>query len=388
MHQVKKKIKKNNLIFIERCDRIIKTNKQTKKLQHVIRYLNESSNPVESLKQAFSLTHEEIKTKNISGGTTALISLFLGDKCYIANLGDSRAVLWHSNGDITKRISTDHKPHLPEEEQRVTSQGGFVTKQSNRNGQIISRVNGLLAVSRALGDTFLDKYVSHDPEVHVVELKENEHSVLILACDGLWDVVSDEEATKLISDMDNPEQAAITLRNTALSKGSTDNISVVVIFIPPLSKPSPPGGVNQNQDNSHKKKETKASTAATPASPKSVKHPTEENSQQSTESQSSSGPTHQHQTQSDESEPIPSPTDKQQPHSQPSQPSPPQQQQQQQQQSQPKPNQQNQNASSHHRQSHSSSLSENAIWKSVVPVIVGASAVVIGLASYVLVAKK
>lgn len=80
-------------------------------------------------------------------------------------MGDSRAVLSANNGEITKRISTDHKPHLPEEEQRVTAQGGFVTKQSNRNGQTISRVNGLLAVSRALGDVFLDKFVSHEPDI-------------------------------------------------------------------------------------------------------------------------------------------------------------------------------------------------------------------------------
>jgi hypothetical protein len=96
-------------------------------------------------------------------------------------------------------------------------------------------VNGLLAVSRALGDTFLDKFVSHEPDLHEVNLHETEQSVLILACDGLWDVVKDEDATELIADIDNPEQAALTLRNTALSKGSTDNISVVVIFIPSLT---------------------------------------------------------------------------------------------------------------------------------------------------------
>jgi len=83
----------------------------------------------------------------------------------------------------------------------------------------------------------------------------DEQNVLILACDGLWDVVSDEEATKLIADMDSPEQAAITLRNTALSKGSTDNISVVVVFIPPLKN-------NNNNNNNNNNVPTKSSSGS------------------------------------------------------------------------------------------------------------------------------
>jgi serine/threonine protein phosphatase PrpC len=88
----------------------------------VIRYLDETNNPKESLRRAFFTTHDEIKKQNINGGTTALISLFLRDKCYVANLGDSRAVLWQGKEKLTTRVSNDHKPHLPEEEQRVMSQ--------------------------------------------------------------------------------------------------------------------------------------------------------------------------------------------------------------------------------------------------------------------------
>lgn len=154
---------------------------------------------------------------------------------YIANAGDSRAVLLRDN--TTVRVTVDHKPDIPEEQVRIEKSGGVVTKVTNKQGKTISRVNGMLAVSRALGDIFLQPYVTSEPEVFQFELNNN-NKVLILACDGVWDVLSDEETTEIASSEVNPEMAAVKIRDAALAKGSADNISVIVVRFPPVVGPA------------------------------------------------------------------------------------------------------------------------------------------------------
>jgi len=72
--------------------------------------------------------------------------------------------------------------------------------------------------------------------------------VLILACDGLWDVLNDDETTAIAIEEENPEDAAIRLRDTALSKGSADNISAIVLRFPPSAN----SGKNLNIEPSPK----------------------------------------------------------------------------------------------------------------------------------------
>lgn len=98
---------------------------------------------------------------------------------------------------------------------------------SHRLGDI-PRVEGDLAVTRALGDWTLKKYVINDPHLQEVDLQPG-HESLILACDGVWDVISDQEAIDLIKNIDNPQQASELLKDEALKRGSTDNISVIVV---------------------------------------------------------------------------------------------------------------------------------------------------------------
>jgi len=122
----------------------------------------------------------------------------------------------------------DHKPDHPEEEKRIVSKGGVVTKQTNKLGKTISRVNGMLAVSRALGDGFLSPYVTPEPQVDSFDIGSKD-DVLVLACDGVWDVIDNDTAVGIAGSEDNPEQAALKLRDTATAKQSTDNISAVII---------------------------------------------------------------------------------------------------------------------------------------------------------------
>lgn len=172
----------------------------------------------------------------IFSGCTAVVALHRRERrqganvrvLYTANVGDSRAVLLR--GDTAIRLSYDHKGSDVLEQQRVKDSGGFIFND---------RVNGLLAITRALGDSEMKDYIAGRPYTTETVLKEGEDRLLILACDGLWDVCSDQEACQLIRDVEDPQAAAQMLVEYALKNGSFDNLSVLVVRFR-HSSPSPP----------------------------------------------------------------------------------------------------------------------------------------------------
>eukprot|EP00595_Chromulina_sp_UTEXLB2642_P003537 CAMPEP_0196765438 /NCGR_PEP_ID=MMETSP1095-20130614/8835_1 /TAXON_ID=96789 ORGANISM="Chromulina nebulosa, Strain UTEXLB2642" /NCGR_SAMPLE_ID=MMETSP1095 /ASSEMBLY_ACC=CAM_ASM_000446 /LENGTH=260 /DNA_ID=CAMNT_0042123469 /DNA_START=77 /DNA_END=859 /DNA_ORIENTATION=- len=201
----------------------------------------------ERLTRAFLITDMESKQKKInSSGATAVCGLlkteFNSERIvtsrvlYTANAGDSRAVLvFKCNESVTPptssgyealRLSYDHRGEDESEQQRVKDAGGFIAK---------SRVLGILAVTRSFGDHGMKDFVTAQP--HLSETIIDGIGLmpfLILACDGVWDVLTDQEAADLILEkylIDGPfEDAAELLVKTALNKGSTDNITAIVIF--------------------------------------------------------------------------------------------------------------------------------------------------------------
>ena len=140
-------------------------------------------------------------------------------KLYTANVGDSRIVLFRNGNSI--RLTYDHKASDILEMQRVEAAGGLIMK---------SRVNGMLAVTRSLGDKYFDTLVIGNPFTTSVEIT-TEDKFLIIACDGLWDVIDDQEACELIQDIDDPNEAANALVKYALDNGTTDNITVMVVML-------------------------------------------------------------------------------------------------------------------------------------------------------------
>lgn len=124
-------------------------------------------------------------------GCTATVVLVTKTEIYCANSGDSRTVL--AKGGQAKDMSKDHKPDDSEEMRRIMNAGGFVED---------GRVNGMLALSRALGDfeyksnTVLDpsqQVVTAFPEVRIEPIMADTQFIL-LACDGIWDVKTSQEA--------------------------------------------------------------------------------------------------------------------------------------------------------------------------------------------------
>jgi protein phosphatase 2C family protein 2/3 len=128
-------------------------------------------------------------------GTTAISVLLKDNKIYCANVGDSRAVACF--GGRADALSIDHKPSSDIESKRIVAAGGWVE---------FNRVNGNLALSRALGDFVFkrnekkgpkDQIVTAFPDVQVREVTDD-LEFIVLACDGIWDVMSNEEVIDFI----------------------------------------------------------------------------------------------------------------------------------------------------------------------------------------------
>ena len=190
-----------------------------------------SSNIEEALRNAFAKTDKEFLATERNDGSTAIVAVIEGNMLYIANLGDSRAVL-EKNGEV-EFATEDHKPNHPKEKARIEAAGGFV-----KNG----RVSGRLAVSRAFGDKTYKilggkikaPLVSNVPTISRKQLTP-QNKFLILASDGLWDVMTNQEAVDLVhkklKQHQNPQKASKALVTRALKEGSKDNITALVVSL-------------------------------------------------------------------------------------------------------------------------------------------------------------
>ena len=183
----------------------------------------------------------EKKFKNISYniGSTALVLIFYkrkGKTCYyVANSGDCRAVVCN-NSNMGIPLSKDHKPHLFEEKTRIEKIGGEIYFDG-----VDWRV-GDLSVSRAFGDMDAAPYVTHKPDIFKYTLKKND-KFFIIGCDGLWDVITNQDAINFVlnklDEIDNLNNMsghskmniAQSLAEYAIKQGSTDNVSIIIVFI-------------------------------------------------------------------------------------------------------------------------------------------------------------
>jgi serine/threonine protein phosphatase PrpC len=174
-------------------------------------------------------------------GSTATVALIhestSGKMLYVANVGDSRAVL--IGGQAPKQLSIDHHVSNAAEAARVEQDGGFIFRH---------RVCGSLSVTRAMGDHELKGEgggVSCVPDVSAC--KVSGAKALVIASDGLWDVMDGWDVQELLEEQicqaaqreKDPEfvrdrlcsTAARTLVENAKHRGSHDNICAVVVFL-------------------------------------------------------------------------------------------------------------------------------------------------------------
>jgi serine/threonine protein phosphatase PrpC len=195
------------------------------------RYHNHTHKTFDYLQNKLNKEHPSIAKK--SGSTVLAVTQYNYNgnsfDMSIANLGDCRAVLCNKY-NIPIQLTKDHKPNSFEERQRIEQMGGNI-KFDGYDWRV-----GDLSLSRAMGDIDNKPYVSHLPEVYKYNVT-NQDKFIIYACDGLWDVLDNQEVTSFVHEYLNkgvdPKTTNYSklLADFALRSGSTDNISVITQFL-------------------------------------------------------------------------------------------------------------------------------------------------------------
>ena len=189
--------------------------------------------PLEAIRRGFrNIDRMLLQIGTMHCGTTCAVCLCLSGQgasgsstdLHVANVGDTRVVLVCEGGQPAKRLSVDHVATDPEEVRRVQRDGGHVVN---------NRVGGSLAITRALGDHALksdDGGVSCEPHTVVHRVGPSDRFV-VMASDGIWDVMSDDDVQDLVlsnAELPNDDLAQSVIQS-ALARGTRDNLSVLVV---------------------------------------------------------------------------------------------------------------------------------------------------------------
>lgn len=228
-----------------------------------------------ALLDAFAATESTFFEECESGsGACALAAVLVGDMLHVAHCGDSRAVLCTGPHSKAVRLTTDHKPDEPSEQRRIESIGGSVLVRGRCARVTHSNTSMMLATSRSFGDRgFKESWeavaaqeameaaldAGNADELDQAEASDAagaapippllsavpttlarrvsaEDKFLILACDGVWDVLTDQDACDSVRSAleqpgAEPEAAARKLVGDAYRAGSEDNISALVAVL-------------------------------------------------------------------------------------------------------------------------------------------------------------
>lgn len=195
---------------------------------------------VQALKKGFlkcdeNMTHDDQMQDEMSGAAAVCV-LIKNKKIYCSNCGDSRAVA--SVAGKVQELSFDHKPNNENEARRIVAAGGWVD---------LNRVNGNLALSRAMGDFIFkrnskkpaeEQIVTAYPDVIVKDILP-EHEFVVVACDGIWDVMSNQEVVdfvrKRLANRSPPEQICEELLDHCLAPDcqmggiGCDNMTAIIV---------------------------------------------------------------------------------------------------------------------------------------------------------------
>jgi len=186
-------------------------------------------------------------SENSNHGSTATTALLLGNRIYCANVGDSRTLLCRNFAPYA--LSQDHKPSREDEAKRIKDAGGFI---------INNRVMGELAVSRAFGDcefkkgiqsiieeeggiinsedkNWFEPLITAEPDIEVTQITKDDQ-FLLLACDGLYDVFTEEEIINFVKkDMlehKDAQRCCQNLTHQAIrERNSRDNVSIILVIL-------------------------------------------------------------------------------------------------------------------------------------------------------------
>ncbi|EGG25224.1 protein phosphatase 2C [Cavenderia fasciculata] len=156
-------------------------------------------------------------------GSTVATVIAMKDKLVVSNVGDTEVVL--SSGSKASALSTMHLPTNEMERERVEKAGGVIIQCGTL------RVNGVLAVTRAMGDRNLKDVITCLPDTKIHHLTPADQ-FLVIATDGLWDVMKHQEVVDYIIQQNQEKQPQIADRlvEEALRRNSKDNITVIIVY--------------------------------------------------------------------------------------------------------------------------------------------------------------
>ena len=174
------------------------------------------------------------KTENTGSTCLSVIHYMHDDMSYlnVCNTGDSRCVMARNN--IAIPLTKDHKPNWPEEKYRIEQLGGDIIFDG-----FDWRITDL-SVSRAFGDISAEPYVTNMPDVFKYKLTKHD-TFIIIACDGLWDVMSNQDAVNFViancyniktnERINKHINIAKKLAEQAITNKSGDNITIIIVFL-------------------------------------------------------------------------------------------------------------------------------------------------------------
>ncbi|XP_008540946.2 probable protein phosphatase 1N isoform X1 [Equus przewalskii] len=195
----------------------------------------------EALRRAFLSADARLRAlwpRGEPGGSTAVALLVSPRFLYLAHCGDSRAVL--SRAGAVAFSTEDHRPLRPRERERIHDAGGTIRRR---------RLEGSLAVSRALGDFAYKEAPGRPPELQLVSAepevtalaRQAEDEFMLLASDGVWDAMSGAALAELVASRLclglAPELLCAQLLDTCLCKGSLDNMTCILVCFPGAPRP-------------------------------------------------------------------------------------------------------------------------------------------------------
>jgi serine/threonine protein phosphatase PrpC len=160
-------------------------------------------------------------------GSTACVLVLTMTDMWVANAGDTRAVL--KTRSRTVDLSTDHKPDRPDELRRIQAAGGFLTRGSDG----CYRIMGGLNLSRALGDWSTRPMVVPTPDVTHRRRRTGGDEYIVIASDGVWDVLPSAAVTDIIDRQPHTRRGVTTALQSVLraarARGSTDNVTILYV---------------------------------------------------------------------------------------------------------------------------------------------------------------
>ncbi|XP_065890179.1 protein phosphatase 1E-like [Dysidea avara] len=224
-------------------------------LNNIIRQPLFSSDLNKAITEGINVTDKNFCVKaeeeRLRSGTTVVVAIVRGSQLYMGWTGDSQVILVRRGVPVF--VSEPHKPSMKTERQRIESLGGCVMWVGSS-----WRVDGHLSVSRAIGDAEHKPTITSEPDVASIKLDGTE-DYLVLACDGIWDVIKPRHVPQLVythlTAGGSKESVAKSLIDHAKAEGSSDNMTVIVVFFdtfeliePP--KPAPDTESSEDDDDS------------------------------------------------------------------------------------------------------------------------------------------